>query len=443
MQRGFLLGATHSGAGKTTVTCGVLSGLDAPAPFKAGPDFIDPMFHRHVTGRTSRNLDTYMLSARTNRQLLSRHSGGGSVAVVEGMMGLFGGIGAGPDNHSSAHLARQLGLPIILVLDGKRQDSSLAAAVQGFVNHQPDTPIAGYILNRTSASAARYLRESISRSTSIPCCGHLPDLPQATIPERYLGLLQSEELSDLDERVDAIAKAAQETLDWEQIERISTMASIATDDRPIEDCYGGVYSGRTLALARDEAFSFYYESNLELLCAAGVRIVEFSPTHDHAVPPADYLYLGGGYPELVAEALGGNQPMIRSVREFCESGKSVYAECGGMMYLGKKIRTVDGIDWPMVGLFDYEIAMSERLNIARFGYVACTDPEGRPARGHEFHYSDFSVPADPSLPTHWQVSKASKPREWRCGYRRFGTVAGYPHLHFLSNPEIVPALFVP
>lgn len=309
----FLLAGTGSGCGKTTVTLGLLTVLQRRGlrvqPFKVGPDYLDTAWHSAVTGVASRNLDSFMLSPPVLNALFRQHFTTADVAVIEGVMGLYDGYGTDPNYCSSAALAKQLALPVILLVDGKAVSTSIAATVMGFQHFDPQLRIAGAIVNRVNSdSHFQLLKHAIEHYCDLPVLGYVPVAPGVALPERHLGLVTARESVVNAQPWQEFAARLEQTLDIDRLLALSqttTLPQGALPAMPAPEAGAGL----TLALADDEAFNFYYADNLQLLEHAGVRIVRFSPLHDHELPTCQMLWLGGGYPELHAHALSANQPM--------------------------------------------------------------------------------------------------------------------------------------
>jgi len=427
-----LVAGTHSGVGKTTVATGIMAalrkrGLRVQA-FKVGPDFIDPTFHQAATGRTSHNLDGWMLSRKTNLDIFARAGEDADVAVIEGVMGLFDGKGAPSLSGTTAEMALWLDAAVVLVLDAAAMAGSAAAIVHGFDTLIPELRVVAVICNRVAGDKHySYVRDAIAaRCRPVPV-GYLPRDASFAIPERHLGLYQAHEALTED-RLDRLAASVESHIDLDLVlslsarSRVPVAAPRRTEPREPRARIG---------IARDAAFCFYYQDNLDLLRALGADLTEFSPVADRTLPPdLDGLYLGGGYPELYAEALSANQSMRNAVAAFVALEAPVYAECGGFMYLTEAIIGADGRRWPMAGIFPTCTRMQTRL--AKLGYIEVegADTEGwlsngEHARGHEFRYSLI----DPMPATISRVYR--EPAE---GYRTRSAVGSYIHLHFLSSP---------
>src|SRR6185295_9588241 len=346
--------------GKTTVTVAILTALKARGrrvqPFKAGPDFIDPSHHSMVTGRLSRNLDGWMLGEAVNRDIFMRAAAGADLSIVEGMMGLFDGSSPVNEIGSTAELAKQLDAPVLLVIDGSAMARSAAAMVSGYAKFDPAIRVVGVLFNRVSGEGHyRLLKEAVEQETDVVTVGYLRPDPTVTIVERHLGLSTAME-QGTGELYRRLATAAAETIDLDRVEGLAQMCKElpVTASQPVIR-----KQGRTvrIGVTQDQAFCFYYHDNLELLEAEGAELVRFSPISDRVLPDVDMLYLGGGYPELHGKALADNVGLRAAIRQFAERGGTIYAECGGMMYLTQAIRDFAGTAHEMVGLFPAEAVM--------------------------------------------------------------------------------------
>lgn len=447
--KGFLLGGTASGVGKTTVALAIMAGLRRRGlvvqPFKCGPDFLDTSHHTQICGRAARNLDTWMLSAEANRDVLHEAGQDADVVVAEGMMGLFDGKSGDADTGSSAEIAKHLKLPVILVVDAAKTARSIAAVVLGFELFDPDLQLAGVILNRVASERHfAMLQTAIQMSCKTKILGWIPREPKIGIPERHLGLhgapdsFSNEEDDSVIMKIDALAALAEEHLDLDGL--LTLNCGLAADetkraarieaDEPVR-----------IGVARDQAFSFYYEDNLDLLRAHGAEIVPFSPIRDTHLPEhLDALYLGGGYPELHAEQLSNNREMLNAVKAFATSGKPVYAECGGMLYLSDSIRNHEGTVYKMTGFLPLSMEMTSKL--VQFGYATIEfnkdcllGCEGTVIRGHSFHYSRIASP--PGVETSYRVQYSMSGKEELEGFQQRNVLASYIHLHFRANPVVV------
>ena len=481
-----MIAAPGSGSGKTLVTCGLLRLLQRknlhPAAFKCGPDYIDPMFHRQVLGIPSRNLDTFFSpedsenAANTTAATLARAvaKNGAGIAVIEGVMGYFDGTGASGMEASSFDLAQQTDTPVILILNAKGMSRSVVALLRGLVDYEKENRrIRGVILNRISPGMFPVMKKWIEEDTDIKVIGYLPQDDSLSWGSRHLGLLQPEELTGLQEQIDHLADTLENTIDQEALlDLASTAPAIRTPSESAgkkadialtssgaseksekkADPAGEKQIVPRIAVARDEAFSFYYEDNLEMLQECGAELVFFSPVHDRTLPAADGLLLGGGYPELHAQALAQNEEMKAQICECAAKGMPLLAECGGFMYLQENLvladRTAgkDGADqktWKMCGLLPGTCRMTDKL--VRFGYIELEKKDGQSGeagclkeghriRGHEFHYFD-STDNGHACTAH----KPGRRRSWDCMVVQDNIMAGFPHLYYRSDPDFAAA----
>ncbi len=434
-----LISGAMSGSGKTTVSSILMSAFENVAPFKVGPDYIDPGYHELFTGNKSYNLDAFMFDENTLRHIFETGAKGSNIAIVEGVMGLYDGIGHDKDNFSTAHVSRILDIPVILVVNAKGISTSIAAEVLGFKLFDKNVKIKGIILNNVSSEKLYLnLKEAVERFTGIECVGYLPKNEKLSVESRHLGLKQAFELKgskELDEKKQLFKEIAQNCLNLERIYEIAEEFQVKGDMDCFEPIKGlkGKYKGKRVGIAKDRAFSFYYESNLSLMKFSGLEIVEFSPIKDEKIPEnLDMIYLGGGYPELYWKELSENVSMKKSIRQAYENGVKIYGECGGFIYLTNKLNLLDGNSGNFCGIIDVEISMKNRLNIGRFGYINIKTENGICTKGHEFHYSEISV--DNEKEKFYKIEK-NDGRNWTCGYRKSSLLAGYPHISFYSNIE--------
>ena len=439
----FTIAGTASGVGKTTVTLSIMAALGKRGltmqPFKCGPDFIDGGHHTRVCGNVSRNLDGWMLSADANRHIFRSGAAGAEVSIVEGMMGLFDGADGKSEAGSTAEIAKWLGLPVILVVDASAIARSAAALVHGFETFDPAVKVVGVIFNRVGGPAHYgLLKDALTGSAKAVPLGYLPSDERIRLPERYLGLVTSEENILPDSVVSLLGELAEETIELDELlECASSTAALPTDART-KDVRPS--SSIRVGVARDKAFCFYYEDNLDCLRNAGAEIVEFSALADASLPAAlDALYFGGGYPELFAKRLSANGRMLASITQAAQEGLPIYAECGGLMYLAKEVVTKDGVSFPMAGILPFGVQMTERL--VHFGYneVSFTrdcmlGPAGKKARGHSFHYSRI-IEAGP-IERVYKTRNSMTGREEPEGFSIGNVLASYIHLHFLSSPGL-------
>jgi cobyrinic acid a,c-diamide synthase len=439
-----IIAGEESGCGKSTVALGLmgaaaLTGLSVQG-FKTGPDFIDPSYYRPVTGRPGRNLDLWMLSAEAVLELFIHHGAKVELAVIEGVMGLYDG--AYPDDQgSTAHLSKVLQTPVLLVLDAWRSSSSLGAKAAGFRTFDPAVKLEGVILNGIAGEAhERAARQAVERA-GVPVVGAIPMVPEIRLPERHLGLIPFEEGKVPEARRRRIVEIVGKHLDLSRILQIARRAPPLRGITPVLFVPRAEAPKLRLAVARDEAFTFYYEDNIDLLRHWGFTIIEFSPLNDTTPPEADLLYFGGGFPEIFADPLSRNVTMRKAARRFHEAGGPVYAECGGFMYLGETLTTSDGRAFPMVGLFPIRTAMTDRLQALKYKEVEVLNAgaffrPGDRLKGHEFHFSRLtsSVEGDALR------SVDSTGRMEREGIVRGRALGSYTHLHLASNPALLGQL---
>ena len=429
-----LLCAPASGGGKTTLTCALLQALvnrgANPVAFKCGPDYIDPMFHSEIIGAKSRNLDLFFLGADTTRHLLEENSRGSGLALIEGVMGYYDGIGLSAEA-SAWDLARTTRTPAVLVLDGRGRALTAAAVVKGIRDFRPDSGIAGVVLNRVSPMLYPRLKEAIEGETGVKVYGFLPNRPDCALESRHLGLVTAAEVAGLREKLSALAVQAEETVDIDGLLALAASApELAAKPMALPEPVEGK---PRIAVARDKAFCFYYADGLALLERLGAELVEFSPLADGGLPEGTCgLYLGGGYPELYAEALADNRPMREEVRAAVLGGLPTVAECGGFLYLNQTLADGEGREWPMAGVFPGRAANTGRLG--RFGYITLTaktdgllGPAGTKIPAHEFHYWDTDAPGSA-----FRAEKPQSTRGWDCAYHTPTLYAGFPHFHFCA-----------
>ncbi len=430
-QNAILIAGTCSGCGKTTVTLGVMAALVRRGlvvqPFKCGPDFIDPTLHEAVTGRVSRNLDVRMCGHEFVRGSFARHVPADGIAVIEGVMGLFDG-GEG----SAAYLARLLGVPVILVVDVRSAAESVAAVVHGFESLDDRVQVAGVILNRVgSARHLQLVTDAVKKHCRAEIIGALPRDGDVSLPSRHLGLHMGDEIS-LDQA--RLAEMIEEHLDLDHL--LALAAGVRVQPRARLRTGGSAPVGVRIGVARDAAFCFYYQDNLDMLAACGAELVFFSPLHDTCLPPdLDGLYLGGGYPELHAVTLAANSGMRRQIRDFSASGRPVYGECGGFMYLTRSITDQDGNRHAMAGVYPVDARMRPRLRRLGYRRVRCRRDTilagaGQELYGHEFHYSDIGPMPDGVRRAYALADGGVE------GYViNSRTLAGYVHLHWGRTPR--------
>ena len=423
-----LISGTNSGCGKTTITCAVLAALKArnitPTAFKCGPDYIDPMFHRAISGVTAYNLDPFFLDGNGLRAHLMAHAG--NLSIIEGAMGYYDGIAA-TDEASAYTVARETHTPVILVASARGAGHSLSAMLEGFARHRPDSNVLGVIFNDAQESRYPDLAR-IASDAGVHAYGTMPCSEEWALPSRHLGLMTAGEIDGLQSKLSALGRQAEQSMDIDGLIALAKTAPRLTETAPFRPKH---MANVRLAVARDEAFCFLYEENLEWLQALGCELVFFSPLKDAALPiNINGLYLCGGYPELYAKVLSDNASMRESIRQAIESGLPAIAECGGFLALHD---TLDG--FPMCGII--RGAAFETKKRQRFGYITLSAdrdnllcPKGGLIRAREFHYWDSTCPGDG-----FTARKAGRDTAYPCAHATESLYAGFPHLYFPANPK--------
>lgn len=445
-----MIAAPKSGSGKTMVTCGLLSNWKEKyklQAIKCGPDYIDPMFHRSVLGIPSKNLDTYFTDADTTRALFLQSAKTADFAVLEGVMGLYDGLGGTRREGSSYHLAQVTKTPVILLVDAHGMGKSLLALLRGFLDYDEDNLICGVLLNRISKAFYETIKPEIENALSLPVLGFLPRVEGASFESRHLGLVLPEELPELQRKLDLAAKAVRETIALEKIEQIAKKAEPLAEasgalrvpylEEKQEEVTENPGKRVRIAVARDASFCFYYEDNLRLLEEAGAELVEFSPLKDKKLPEQTAgLLLGGGYPELYADKLSENRAMREEIKKAVEGGMPTLAECGGFLYLHETLTDMENKKYPMAGAIKAEAFYTGKL--VRFGYVELQEKEAEflPAQqvilGHEFHYFDSTDNGNSCI-----AKKTVSGRSWDCVHKKKNCWMGFAHLYYPSHPAFV------
>ncbi len=411
-------------------------------PFKVGPDFIDPGHHSRITGRTSRNLDGWMLSKDYNLSSFTRNAKDTDMVVVEGVMGLYDGYDGKSEAGSTAQMAKWLGLPILLVVDAKSMARSAAAVILGFEQFDPELTFAGIIFNNLGSKRhLDYLVEAVEGNSSIPCLGGLVHDLIISIPERHLGLVTREDHSPAEEALNHLADMIEENIDLDTLTAKLPMVE-TTDSTAGPPSAAAPDLSVRIAVARDNAFCFYYQDNLDLLEIHGAELVFFSPIAGDDLPGGiDGLYIGGGYPELFGDKLADNRQLRRRIKEKSMDAMPIYAECGGFMYLCETLFDPQGKGYPMVGCFPFTTRMFSRLKALGYREITLTrdaviGTQGMTIRGHEFHYSEMTTHT--SARQHgnvYQISDRSGLAKPPGGHLIRNTLGSYTHLHFGSQPD--------
>lgn len=444
MGKAFMIAATGSNTGKTTMTCGLLQAFvdrgQRVRSYKCGPDYIDPLFHERILGVTCKNLDLFFTDEKITRDLFWA-DGDRDLSIVEGVMGLYDGISPREDTASSYHLAKVLQIPVFLIVDAKGMGRSLLALIRGFLAMDTHHLIRGVILNRMTKSYYQMMAPVIEEELSLPVLGYLPTMEEISFESRYLGLTLPEEIEAIKEKVSLLGQTLSETID------LPRMLSLAGEvPRKEKSCRIAFREKRIpIAVARDEAFCFYYRDNLRMLEEEGAELIYFSPIHDRTLPEnIGGLLLGGGYPELFAGELSDNITMKDSIQKAISRGLPSLAECGGFLYLHDAILGEDGRRYPMCGMIPGDCFYTGKL--VRFGYVSVEEknkaflkedtPYGPAIRGHEFHYYDSENNGSDAI--------SIKPTGNRCWVSSFTGEEhwwGFAHLYYPSNPSF-PRNFV-
>lgn len=430
-----LLTGTRSGCGKTTFTLALLRAWQSRgvtlASCKCGPDYIDPLFHSSVLGLPSGNLDLFFTSEATARGLLRAHGRGRELTVLEGAMGYYDGI-ALTSQASAWSMARATDTPALLVLDALGAAASLCAELEGFLRYQRESGIRGVLLNRVSPMLYPRLKAALEERCGVRVFGYLPPLPGCAIESRHLGLLTPDQVGRLREKIDLLGETALKTVDLSGL--LSLARSAPALREPLPALPEAVSGAPRVAVARDEAFCFYYQENLALLRALGGELVYFSPLRDKTLPSCDALYLGGGYPELFVGELAENFGLREQIRAAVAAGLPTLAECGGFLYLQRELESREGERGALCGVFPGRGFPTGKLS--RFGYVTLTARRdnllcgaGECLRGHEFHYWDVDDPG-----RDFCARKPASDRGWDCVHAGPTLYAGFPHLYFHSNP---------
>ncbi|BCL37322.1 cobyrinate a,c-diamide synthase [Nostoc sp. MS1] len=470
-----VIAGERSGVGKTTVTLTLLASLSRRSAsvqsFKVGPDYIDPMFHSYVTGHACRNLDPVLTSEAYVQQCFVHHAQESEYALVEGVMGLFDGVGSegeinsklSTDFASTAHVARLLDVPVVLVIDCSRLSGSVAAIAHGYCSFDPRLKIAGLVLNRVGSDRHLSLLKDSLKPLQLPILGVLRRQDDITIPDRHLGLIPTAELPELDAVINRLADLGDTCFDWQRLlplleaggrrqevggkrQELEGRSELLSPSSPtLREAKATSPSSPKIAIARDRAFNFYYQDNLDLLQKLGAELVFWSPLTDEELPSGvQGMYFGGGFPEVFAQQLAENGSARHSVKQAILAGMPTIAECGGLMYLCEQIVDFDGKSWPMVGILPSSAAMGRRLTLGYRRAVALQDSllvnAGTKIYGHEFHRSSLiTPPTQPLFETYRYDSSEDMGLE---GWSLPKNIhASYIHLHWGESIEI-PLRFI-
>lgn len=439
--RRVMIAASKSGSGKTTITCSLLQALKDRGhhvvSYKCGPDYIDPMFHKTVLGIPSKNLDTFFTGEEKTKELFLKDRKENDFAVIEGVMGLFDGLGGIREEGSSYHLAKVTQTPIILVVDANGMGRSVISLIAGFLAYDTEHLIKGVILNRMSKAYYEMIKPLIEAELHICALGFFPNNSALHMESRHLGLMMPDEISGVKEQLQEAAGTFAETVSVEGIIQIAENAGALIDDG-MERLEAANNSEKTeeapiIAVARDEAFCFYYEDNLRLLEECGAKLQFFSPIYDSKLPEgSNALLLGGGYPELYAQKLSNNKAMLSAIKSAFNKGIPTVAECGGFMYLHSAIIDKEGNVFEMAGVIPNTCC--DKGKLVRFGYIELEEkhnsflPQGEKIKGHEFHYFDSENNGDDCL-----VLKPVTQKKYSCVISGENYWLGFPHLYYPSN----------
>ncbi|TDX52990.1 cobyrinate a,c-diamide synthase [Orenia marismortui] len=439
-----LIAGTASGVGKTTLTMGLMGALKKRGynvqPYKVGPDYIDPGFHKLVTGNSSRNLDSYLLGEEGVQECFLHAAKGADISLIEGVMGLFDGKKGRNDQGSTAHIAKILKAPVILIMDVAKMARSAVAMAYGYMNFDPKLHVAGVILNNVGSKGHyQMIQERIEEELGLKVLGYLPRQKNLELTERHLGLVPITESKELAVFVNRLTDLIEDYID------LDSLVALAEGTPKLEFKEERIFIQSqeydlTLGIAYDEAFNFYYQDNLDILENLGVKLKYFSPLKDHKLPEVNGLYIGGGFPESFLEQLAENNRIKEDIYRKVKAGLPTYAECGGLMYLAEEIRGFNSNCYSMVGVVPAKIEMMDSLQA--MGYVkakAVNDnlllKEDETVKGHEFHYSKLIDLKEFNSAYQLYGGKGTK---WRYeGFANKNLLASYVHLHFGSNLEIV------
>lgn len=436
--KGFIIAGTNSGAGKTTITLGIMLYLKKLGykvqGFKAGPDFIDPGHHSIILNRPSHNLDSWMLKPWMNKAIFDYFSKDAEISIIEGVMGLYDGFSPIEDIGSTAHLAKVLNLPVVLVVNASSLARSVSAMILGYISFDKGVKIAGVILNNVgSKNHAKLLESSISHYLKIPCFGFFEKNPEISLPSRHLGLVTAYEDIWDEKKIEQLVKWTSKSItnDFLKFIEVQKKEKQKIKNPPLKKHV-------KIAVAKDEAFCFYYDINIKLLEQMGAEIIYFSPLKDTKLPKGiKGIYIGGGYPELYLEKLSQNTEIKKEILRFVEDNNVVYAECGGFMYLMNSIKNSNNRIREMVGVFPFNAILNKKLVSLGYRKIKLLEncplgPKGIEARGHEFHYS-FAQGLKEYPKNIYEVCSRDNEKKESYGVRYKNCIGSYIHLHFASN----------
>lgn len=435
-----MIAGAHSSAGKTTISLGLMRALSRRGtkvqPFKVGPDYIDPGLHRHAAGRPSHNLDSWMGSRSVVETIFARNAASADISIIEGVMGFYDGARGERIKASSADIALILDVPVILVIDVGAMAQSCIAVAKGFIDYCPEVRIQGLILNKGGDYHKHWIVPDLEKELGVKAIGCLPGDTRISMPERHLGLLPADENPELTKKLDQMADHIEKHLDLDTLLQIASRA-------PQLDIHNQVQSQKydvKIGVARDRAFSFYYQDSLDFLEEMGAQLIFFSPLDDTSLPPVDGVYIGGGFPEMFLDELAGNESMISHLRKARDAGMPILAECGGLMYLSEQIIDWEGRSWDTAAIVPARVRMTRQLQA--LGYVEASvlqdsivGHRGDVLRGHEFHFSTVEN-IDPAAHA-FSITGGMRAEARYDGFSAGNVVASYVHLHLRSNPSMV------
>ncbi len=439
-----ILSGTSSRVGKTMLSIGLMRALVNRGykvqPYKVGPDFIDPSFHHFATGRYSRNLDSFMLSRESILETFERNFRNADIAVIEGTMGLHDSHHATDEKGSTAEVSKILKCPVVLIANVERMSRTVAPFIYGYKTFDPEVRIEGVILNRVGSERhAMKARLAAEKLAKVKVVGVVPRRKDVVIPDRHLGLIPAyEKREEFEGLFDKLAELVEKYVNVDEIIRIAERAP-PLEEVPENPIFRKENSGVRVGILRDRSFNFYYQDNVEAI-ASKAEVVFIDSLTDKKLPEVDALYIGGGFPEVFAEELERNRSLREDIYDFCESGKPVYAECGGLMFLGEKLRLIDGSEYEMVGFMPYETEMHKRFQALGYSIYRCERSsivarKGDTVVGHEFHYSKV-IPKE-RLEFTYRVKRGKGIDGERDGAVKKNTLVNYIHVHVLSYPTFV------
>jgi len=445
MKPSIMIAGTHSGSGKTTVSLGLMAVLSEKMriqPYKTGPDYIDAAYHSVITGRKSRNLDTWILDDNTNRYLFEKNLVDSDMGIIEGVMGYYDGKEMTSMVGSTAYLSQVLGVPTVLVVNGKGMAGSVVPLIKGFLDYDPGNNIKGVIFNQVSASHYQLIKEVVEETLGISVYGYVENIPELSLKERHLGLTPIWEMDDFAEKLSFVKNRLSQTLDWQGLYELGKNRTPVKYSTPHISKHQPIRIG----LAYDKAFNFYYEDNIDLLKEMGGEIIPFSPIESTFIPDAlDLVILGGGFPEIFAEELENNAAIRKDLNQHLELGLPYLSECGGMMYLCEKLTDLTGRTYQMTGYLKGYTEMTQKLQ--RFGYATAKMVKECPygedqseIRLHEFHRSRESIQEVKALSL-YKTRKGSISKNWECGYIKGNGISHYGHLHYYSQMAWIESVY--